>query len=121
MEELKIAAREWAQYKGPLRRRRPGKCFYEAYMHIARGWLRFNSCLAEPRNVRIEEEKLTDFEKMVSERYALAPRRLLYASDTFPHFSPGFQALTSGFVTSRLAMSSAIWTPRKARVGQFTA
>jgi integrase/recombinase XerD len=73
MEELKSAAREWAQYKGPLRRRPPGKCSYEAYMHIARGWLRFNSCLAEPRKMRIEDKKLTDFEKMVSERYALAP------------------------------------------------
>jgi site-specific recombinase XerD len=42
-------------------------------MHIARGWLRFNSCLAEPKSARIEEKKLSDFEKMVSERHALAP------------------------------------------------
>jgi site-specific recombinase XerD len=73
MEELKHTAREWAQYAGPLRMRVPGKGSYEVYMRIARGWLRFHSCLAEPRKTRIFEDKLRDFEKMLVKRDALAP------------------------------------------------
>jgi integrase/recombinase XerD len=73
MEELKNAGREWAKYIGPLRQRGPGKWSYELYMRIARGWLRFNSCLAEPRKTRILEEKLRDFEETLQKRFALAP------------------------------------------------
>jgi hypothetical protein len=73
MEELKDAGRKWAQYVGPLRISVPGKSSYEVYMRIARGWLRFHSCLAEPRKIRILEEKLRDFEETLRKRFALAP------------------------------------------------
>ena len=67
MEELRIAGRAWAQYTGPLRMRVPGKCSYELYMRIARGWLRFHKCLDEPRKTRIFERKLRDLRKNPSQ------------------------------------------------------
>lgn len=72
MEELKRAGRNWADYVGPMRRRVPGKCSYELYMRIARGWLRFHSCLAEFRKSRISEARLRDFEQAMREHFALA-------------------------------------------------
>jgi hypothetical protein len=72
MEELKQAGRNWAVYVGPMRRRVPGKRSYELYMRIARGWLRFHSCLAEFRKSRVLEARLRDFEKAMSDHFALA-------------------------------------------------
>jgi integrase/recombinase XerD len=73
LEELKQAGRQWAGYIGPLRRRVPGKYSYELYMRIARGWLRFHSCLAEFKKSRISEARLRDYENAMRERFALAP------------------------------------------------
>ena len=73
MEELKVAARAWAQYTGPLRTKAPGEGSYEVFMRIARAWLRFHNCLQEPKKVRIYEEKLRDFEATLKQRFALAP------------------------------------------------
>jgi integrase/recombinase XerD len=72
MEELRIAGRAWAQYRGPLRIRVPGKYSYEVYMCTARGWLRFHKCLDEPRKTRLFESKLQDYEKTLRNRFGLA-------------------------------------------------
>jgi integrase/recombinase XerD len=41
-------------------------------MRIARGWLRFNSCLVQPRKTRVLDEKLRGFEETLLKRFALA-------------------------------------------------
>jgi site-specific recombinase XerD len=72
IEELRITGLAWAQYTGPLRKRVPGKWSYEVFMRIARGWLRFNNCLEEPRKKRIYEKQLEDFEETLRHRFGLA-------------------------------------------------
>src|SRR5438309_9279935 len=44
-EELRWAGQKWEKYSGPLRNRLPGKCAYELFMRIARGWLRTTTVL----------------------------------------------------------------------------
>jgi len=72
-EELEWAGRRWEKYTGPLRNRLPGSCTYELFMRIARGWLRYNNCLAGPLKTRISEERLKDFEARLQHRFGLAP------------------------------------------------
>lgn len=71
MDELKAAARRWAVYEGPLRRRRPGKWTYEVFLLIARSWLRFHSCLTEPVESRIGEKRLRDYELWLKDERGL--------------------------------------------------
>jgi integrase/recombinase XerD len=72
-QELSWAGRKWEKYEGPLRNRRPGKYTYEFFMRLARGWLRYNSCLAGPLKTRANEERLCDFEHRLKHRFGLAP------------------------------------------------
>ena len=72
-EELRWAGRRWEKYTGPLRNRLPGRRTYELFMRIARGWLRFNNCLAGPAKTRVSEERLRDFEARLRDRFGLAP------------------------------------------------
>jgi integrase/recombinase XerD len=71
-EELNRAAREWETYRGPLSVRSPGRHSYDLYRQLARAWLRFNSCLIEPKKSRISEDRLRDFEKHLAEVVGLA-------------------------------------------------
>ena len=71
-EELKEAGRAWSAYVGPLRRRLPGKCTYELFMRIARGWLRYNRCLGVPTRTRLAEERLKNFEARLKNELGLA-------------------------------------------------
>ena len=72
IDELKEAAREWAHYIGPFRKRLPGKYSYEVFMRTARAWLRFHHCLQEPKKTRACEEKLKAFEAVLRNRFGLA-------------------------------------------------
>jgi len=72
-EELTWAGRKWEKYEGPLRNRLPGKRTYELFMRIARGWLRYNGCLAGPIKTRVSEERLRDFENRLKHQFGLAP------------------------------------------------
>lgn len=71
-EELRWAGQKWEKYSGPLRNRLPGKCTYELFMRIARGWLRYNDCLAGPLKTRVSEERILDFEDRLRNRFGLA-------------------------------------------------
>jgi integrase/recombinase XerD len=73
LEELRWVGRRWEKYRGPLRNRVPGKCTYELFMRVARGWLRYNNCLAGPLKTRVAEERLRDFEVRLNDRFGLAP------------------------------------------------
>ena len=73
VDELKDTARKWAAYKGPLRRRKPGKYTYEVFMLIARSWLRFHSCLIEPARTRIGDKRLRDYESWLKDECGLLP------------------------------------------------
>ena len=72
-EELSWAGRKWEKYNGPLRNRHPGKYTYELFMRLARGWLRYNDCLAGPLKTRVNEERLCDFEHRLKHQFGLAP------------------------------------------------
>src|SRR5580658_99317 len=52
-EELNRAARRWEKYTGPHSVRSPGRHSYRLYRKTARAWLRFNSCLIEPKKTRL--------------------------------------------------------------------
>src|ERR1700721_211294 len=71
-EELNRAAREWEQYAGPDSVRSPGRHSYDLYRKTARSWLRFNSCLIEPKKTRLSEDRLRDFECHLRDRIGLA-------------------------------------------------
>jgi integrase/recombinase XerD len=70
-EELNAVGRQWAIYAGPSRRRQPGKCSYGLYIRFARAWLRYNSCLIEPRKSRWSEERLQDYERRLRDEIGL--------------------------------------------------
>jgi integrase/recombinase XerD len=70
--ELNTAGKQWEGYSGPLRRRRPGKHTYELYIRIARSWLRYNSCLVEPKKSRLSEQRLLDYENNLRDEIGLA-------------------------------------------------
>lgn len=57
---------------GPQRLRKPGKSSYHLYIRYARSWLRFNSCLIEPRKTRLCEDRLHDYEKKLKEEIGLS-------------------------------------------------
>ena len=73
IDELKDTARKWAAYKGPLRRRKPGKYTYEVFMLIARSWLRFHSCLIERAETRFADKQLRDYELWLKDVRGLLP------------------------------------------------
>ena len=73
MDELKDTARKWAAYKGPSRRRKPGKYTYEVFMLIARSWLRFHSCLIERAETRFADKQLRDYEFWLKDVRGLLP------------------------------------------------
>jgi integrase/recombinase XerD len=70
--ELSSVAKRWESYIGPLRRRRPGKLTYALFMRVARRWLRFNNCLAQPRKAYLDDNRLEDFGTRLRERFGLA-------------------------------------------------
>jgi integrase/recombinase XerD len=71
-EELESAGRRWAAYKGDRRRRLPGKYTYGLYMRIARSWLRFHSCLMEPRRALVCESRVREFQAHLKDVVGLA-------------------------------------------------
>lgn len=71
-DELNRAAREWEKYTGAHSVRNPGRHSYDLYRKTARSWLRFNSCLIEPKKTRLSEDRLRDFERHLKERIGLA-------------------------------------------------
>lgn len=73
IDELEDAARTWAVYKGPLRRRKPGKYTYEVFMLIARSWLRFHSCLIEPVKTRFADKQRRDYELWLKDVRGILP------------------------------------------------
>lgn len=86
MDELKAAARKWAVYKGPLRRRKPGRWTYEVFMLIARSWLRFHSSLIEPVEIRIGEKRLRDYELWLKDECGLLPSTIYERSKLAEYF-----------------------------------
>jgi integrase/recombinase XerD len=70
--ELNQAARGWEKYSGPYSVRNHGRHSYDLYRKTARSWLRFNSCLIEPKKTRLCEDRLRAFEGHLRDTIGLA-------------------------------------------------
>lgn len=71
-EILNRSGHTWKNYVGPERKKKSGKASYQLYIRFARSWLRFNSCLIEPRKTRLSEDRLHDYEKKLKEEIGLS-------------------------------------------------
>lgn len=75
-DELRQAGTRWVSYSGPFRKRPAGSCSYELFARVARGWLRHECCLVEPRKTRLSEERLRLFESKLRNKLGLAPETI---------------------------------------------
>jgi integrase/recombinase XerD len=72
-DELRQAGARWVSDSGPFRKRPAGTYSYELFARLARGWLRHQACLVEPKKTRLSEERLRLFESKLRNNLGLAP------------------------------------------------
>jgi integrase/recombinase XerD len=74
VEEIKKAGECWANYQGPLRRRKAGRTAAFCFTNVAKNWLRFHgrlTVLAAP--VHPFDERITDFIECMQSTQGLSP------------------------------------------------
>jgi integrase/recombinase XerD len=77
LEEIEKAGKAWDEYRGPDRRRKPGKpaCYLT---FVAKNWFRFHGRLAvPPAPVHPFDKEIRDFIELMSSTHALSPFTVL--------------------------------------------
>ncbi len=71
--EIKIAARRWANYRGPHRHISAGPWSEPRFVFLARKWLRFHGKLVLPCREFVSSDKLKEYAKYMESERGLSP------------------------------------------------